>query len=75
MCKGEYAGLVKETDEGYEFAYDPVLSAKEKALPVSLTMPGQGRTYPWANTFYFLFLMVDPGRMASRGGRAELEED
>lgn len=54
FVQGEYAGLVKETDEGYEFAYDPVYLAKEKPLPVSLTIPVREEPYR-ANTLFPFF--------------------
>lgn len=33
------AGILSETEDGYEFAYSPVYLEKETALAVSLTMP------------------------------------
>ena len=33
-----YAGMIKETDEGYIFSYDKSYLARNDALPVSLNM-------------------------------------
>lgn len=61
FVQGEYAGLVKETDEGYEFAYDPVYLAKEKALPVSLTMPVREEPYRTNTLFPFFDGLIPEG--------------
>ncbi|MBN1308187.1 MAG: HipA N-terminal domain-containing protein [Chitinispirillaceae bacterium] len=37
--KGEFAGLIEETAEGYQFTYDARYLASPAAQPVSLTLP------------------------------------
>lgn len=37
--KGKAAGILKETDEGYEFLYDTAYLSLAEAKPVSLTLP------------------------------------
>ena len=37
--KGKTAGILKETDEGYEFLYDAAYLSDAEAKPVSLTLP------------------------------------
>ena len=37
--KGKVAGLLEETDEGYEFQYDKEYLTDAAAKPVSLTLP------------------------------------
>ena len=61
FVQGEYAGLVKETDEGYEFAYDSVYLDKEKALPVSLTMPIREEPYRSNTLFPFFDGLIPEG--------------
>ena len=35
----EYAGMIRETDDGYEFSYDREYLAKGDAVSISLTLP------------------------------------
>ena len=35
----EYAGMIHETDDGYEFSYDREYLAKDGAVSISLTLP------------------------------------
>ena len=37
--KGKMAGILKETDEGYEFLYDTEYLLDETSQPISLTLP------------------------------------
>lgn len=53
--KGIDAGLLKETDAGYEFRYDDAYLASPSAQPVSLTLPLSGKTY----TSHVLFPFFD----------------
>ena len=43
--KGINAGILKETDEGYEFQYDKEYLADEASAPVSLTLPLSEKPY------------------------------
>ena len=44
--KGKAAGILEETDEGYEFQYDKEYLADETSKPVSLTLPLSERPAP-----------------------------
>jgi len=35
----KFAGILAETDEGYEFSYDPDYLLKKNRKPISLTLP------------------------------------
>lgn len=37
--RNEYAGMIRETEDGYSFSYDKGYLAKTDALPASLTLP------------------------------------
>ena len=39
LYKGKRAGILEETDEGYEFRYNKEYLADADADPVSLTLP------------------------------------
>lgn len=52
----ELAGIISETDEGYEFVYDNKYLEANKDRPVSLTLPLQKKNLPVK--YCFLFLMV-----------------
>ncbi|MBQ9185734.1 MAG: HipA N-terminal domain-containing protein [Bacteroidales bacterium] len=43
--KGNVAGILEETDEGYEFKYDKEYLSDVAAKPVSLTLPLSGTPY------------------------------
>ena len=45
FVQNNYAGSIKETDEGYEFSYAAEYLESENALPVSLTMPLSDEVY------------------------------
>lgn len=53
LCNGITAGYLTEDETGYTFAYDKDYLAKEKVLPVSLTMPL--REEPYHNNVMFSF--------------------
>lgn len=48
-----FAGLIKETDDGYEFIYDKDYLISPSAKPVSLTLPL--REYPYNSKTLFAF--------------------
>ena len=52
--RGEFAGLLKETDEGYSFAYDAGYLSSSNPSPVSLTMPLTDKVYT-SKTFFAFF--------------------
>lgn len=61
FVQGEFAGLVKETDQGYEFVYDPVYLKKENPLPVSLTLPIREDPYRSNTLFPFFDGLIPEG--------------
>ena len=68
--KGVDAGLLKETDAGYEFRYDAAYLASPSAQPVSLTLPLSEKPY----TSHVLFPFFG-GLIPTKGGIAEEELD
>lgn len=55
------AGLIKETDKGYEFTYDRDYLEKEDALPVSLTLPLKHEVYQSNTLFPFFDGLIPEG--------------
>jgi serine/threonine-protein kinase HipA len=58
--KEKLAGLLKETDDGYEFAYLPEYLAQAEE-PVSLTMPLREEPYKSAVLFPFFDGLIPEG--------------
>ncbi len=56
-----YAGIVKETDEGYLFKYDDDYLQKDEALPVSLTLPLTEDEYTSSVLFPFFDGLIPEG--------------
>ena len=56
LIRGEKAGMIEETDEGYRFTYDPAYCEKEGAVAASLTLPL--RTQPYFSEVLFPFFVV-----------------
>lgn len=54
FVQNRFAGLITETDEGYEFAYDQKYLEEENTLAVSLTLPLTGQEYV-SNTLFSFF--------------------
>ncbi len=61
FVQGEYAGLIRETDEGYEFAYDKAYLKRDGAVSVSLTLPLCEETYTSAYLFSFFDGLIPEG--------------
>lgn len=59
--RGEYAGALSETDEGYSFSYDPAYLAKENASSVSLTLPITEQPYTSKTLFSFFDGLIPEG--------------
>ncbi len=55
------AGMIIETDEGYEFCYDSIYYEKEDALPVSLTLPLKREIYKSNTLFPFFDGLIPEG--------------
>jgi serine/threonine-protein kinase HipA len=51
--QSKYAGILQESDTGYQFTYDQKYLASDQALPVSLTLPLQ--TEPFESKVLFSF--------------------
>ena len=56
-----YAGLIRETDSGYEFSYDRGYLQAPGALPVSLTLPLRDDTYTSGTLFPFFDGLIPEG--------------
>lgn len=61
FVQNEYAGMIQETDAGYEFAYDSDYLEREDALPVSLTLPLCKEPYSSATLFSFFDGLIPEG--------------
>lgn len=59
--RGNFAGLLCETDAGYSFAYDGAYLASPKAAPVSLTLPLQREAYLSETLFFFFDGLIPEG--------------
>ncbi len=59
---GEFlAGIIAETDEGYEFSYEEDYLAEEYAKPVSLTLPLAKEKYKSKVLFAFFDGLIPEG--------------
>ena len=56
-----FAGIIKETDEGYTFAYDRKYIQRKDAVAVSLTMPLQNEEYTSTVLFPFFDGLIPEG--------------
>ncbi len=54
FVQNKFAGLIRETDSGYEFAYTDEYLDDSNAVPVSLTLPLQHESY-LSNTLFPFF--------------------
>lgn len=59
--KDRCAGILKETDEGYEFRYSPDYLASDGAKPVSLTLPLQDEAFRSPVLFPFFDGLIPEG--------------
>ena len=59
--KGKAAGILRETDEGYEFQYDKSYLADEASKPVSLTLPLSEKPYKSPVLFPFFDGLIPEG--------------
>ena len=51
--RDEFAGILRETDEGYSFAYDTAYLSSEDSSAVSLTLPLTEKPYTSKTLFAF----------------------
>ena len=59
--KGKAAGILEETDEGYEFRYDKEYLADAAAAPVSLTLPLSEKPFKSPVLFPFFDGLIPEG--------------
>ena len=59
--KGKAAGILEETDEGYEFQYDREYLADAASKPVSLTLPLSEKPYTSRVLFPFFDGLIPEG--------------
>ena len=59
--KGKLAGILQETDEGYEFRYNREYLADSEASPVSLTLPLAEKPYKSPVLFPFFDGLIPEG--------------
>ncbi len=56
-----FAGIIRESDEGYEFAYDQEYMRSQNAKAVSLTMPLSREKYSSSVLFSFFDGLIPEG--------------
>lgn len=56
-----FSGILKETDEGYEFKYDDTYFSSNDALPISLTLPLTNQLYKSNVLFPFFDGLIPEG--------------
>jgi serine/threonine-protein kinase HipA len=59
--KNEFAGIIRETDEGFLFQYDAEYLAKASSKPVSLTLPLQPKAFTSKVLFAFFDGLIPEG--------------
>ena len=61
FIQNKFAGLIRETDSGYEFAYTDEYLNEGNAVPVSLTLPLQHEPYVSNTLFPFFDGLIPEG--------------
>lgn len=59
--RDEFAGVLRETDEGYSFAYDMAYLSSEDSSAVSLTLPLTEKPYTSKTLFAFFDGLIPEG--------------
>ena len=59
--QNHFAGMIAETDEGYEFAYDKKYLESANAVGLSLTMPLTDEVYKSTTVFPFFDGLIPEG--------------
>ena len=59
--KNEFAGIIQETDDGFEFQYTEEYLSNTLSKPVSLTMPLQQKAYTSKVLFPFFDGLIPEG--------------
>ena len=65
FVRNKQAGIIYETDDGYEYVYDAAYLSDEAALPVSLTMPLSADVYKSNVLFPFFDGLIPEGWLLS----------
>ncbi|MBR3469674.1 MAG: HipA N-terminal domain-containing protein [Lachnospiraceae bacterium] len=61
FVQNRFAGMIQETEEGYEFQYDKEYLEMDDALSVSQTMPLQAEPYVSSTLFPFFDGLIPEG--------------
>ena len=61
FVRDKLAGILRETDEGYSFAYDTNYLSSETSSPVSLTLPLTEKPYTSKTLFAFFDGLIPEG--------------
>ena len=61
FVRDKLAGLLRETDEGYSFAYDTNYLSSDNTSPVSLTLPLTDKPYDSKTLFAFFDGLIPEG--------------
>jgi serine/threonine-protein kinase HipA len=59
--KNEFAGIIRESDDGFIFQYDPKYLTNTQAKPVSLTLPLQQKAFNSKVLFPFFDGLIPEG--------------
>lgn len=65
FVRNDFAGELRETDDGYSFTYDSNYLTAINASPVSLTLPIQAETYKSKTLFSFFDGLIPEGWLLS----------
>ncbi|WP_319756842.1 HipA N-terminal domain-containing protein [uncultured Sphaerochaeta sp.] len=63
------AGIIAQTDEGYQFTYDPMYLQTPGSVPISLTMPLQEAPYQSTTFFPFFDGLIPEGWLLEQACR------
>ncbi len=66
FVRDSFAGILKETDNGYLFKYDKGYLEDENAVPVSLTLPLREEAYESVTIFSFFDGLIPEGWLLER---------
>ena len=61
FVQNKYSGIIKETEEGYEFLYNNEYLKSEEALPISLTFPLSNEVFKSNTLFPFFDGLIPEG--------------
>ena len=61
FVQNQFAGILEETEDGYQFCYDKDYLTQDSALPVSLTLPLRKEPYRSGVLFPFFDGLIPEG--------------